>query len=628
MAHPVRLCPAVDVLMHSTPYQSLMPAPQRKPLSSHSIQASDDSASFARNALHRGKAAALLFLLWLSPLAANAESAGSETWRTWEQRWWEDRTYSPLPPPDPYLLRVGERRPSSGGPGYARPHESQGMELPPGEAERCFDLSALGPLPFDLQRPLEPALLNALQLHCGPARRLTVGWIRRAGRLRAWMESELTSMQAPLELFWVAIVESALDPLAVSHAGAAGPWQFMAPTGRERGLQINPGLDERFDLEASTRAAVPYLLELRERFGHWGLALAAYNAGEGHVRGEIRRHNANDFWRMDTFGALFPGARAYALRIKALAIIDRYPEAFGIHDVEPEAAWNWEVVHVPRSVRLSLMAQAAGVPLDDLRALNGALRRPETPGGAGTYPLRFPEGSAATFVANYDRLAERYGDQHEVFTLRTGETVADLARHWGFPERVLRAISDLPPSGAIAPGTEILVPLRGRRPEATLPTSASARPVVIAPQWERPRGRTLLLYDVVPGDTAARLAAAFQVSVDELVAWNDLDPNARLWSAMTLAIWAPQNADLSHVVYTPAEDVLVLERGSEAHEAWQAQEARRRATQRVQRHTVRSGETVGAIARRYGVRTADIVRWNDLDANASIRAGQSLIVRR
>lgn len=501
-------------------------------------------------------------------------------------------------------------------------------EPPPPLDEPCYDLNALGRLPFELEQPLPPALLHALQQHCGQMRRLTRSWLQRSWRFRTWLSREFAAMNAPDELLWVAIVESALNPQAVSSAGAAGLWQFMPTTGRARGLRVDRAVDERFDIVAATRAAVPYLLELRERFGSWGLAFAAYNAGEGHVRGEVRFHNANDFWRMNDFEAFYAGSRDYAMRIMALAIIDRFPEAFGFDELEPDEPWGWEEVLMPRGVRLSLIAEAAGVPLDELRDLNAALRTPETPAGEGPYPLRVPSRAAHRLVESYDQLAERYGSEHYVLLLKHGETVADIAMETGIPERVLRAMSGLDGSGPVAPETEILIPTRGGRPAGQAAAPRTPPTVVIAAQPPRPLGRELILYDVVYGDTAARVARAVGVSLDELCAWNDLDPQARLWTGMTLALWVHPDTDLSLVVHQRRDEVTLIERGTEEFAQWRAAEASRRARQRVQRHVVRSGETVGGIARRYGVRAADIIRWNNLDSNASIRIGQSLTVRR
>ncbi len=492
-----------------------------------------------------------------------------------------------------------------------------------------FDISAITDLPFDLQRVDHPVLLEFLEYYATEGRGRATRWLSSSGRYRDAILAEIEAQEAPIDLIWVAAIESGFDDEAVSHAGAVGMWQFMERTAVGRGMRIDRWVDERRDPAIATRYAVAYLVDRYERFGSWPIALAAYNAGAGHVRGELREHNVTDFWVMDRYGCLYSDARRYALRIITIAIIARNPAAFGMEGVVADPGRTWDEVEVDGGLRLSLVAEAVGSDVDELQALNPALRRPQTPPDVERWTLRIPAGTRDTFVRRFDDLESRYGGEHELVTLRFGETVAAVAERTGISERVLRAINDLGRYERAAYGTDLIVPLEGRDPPRRDNDDEDAEPpVIVLPQTRFAfADRRRVFYEVNTGDTPAEIAEHFGVGLYELAAWNDIDPRAALWSGMVLQVWVAPDADLADSVVLTDDDVRAVALNSPEYEALQAESVQ--AQQRRRRtHTVGAGDTVIRIARRYGVRTSDIIRWNDLDDDGMIVIGQDLVVGR
>jgi membrane-bound lytic murein transglycosylase D len=493
------------------------------------------------------------------------------------------------------------------------------------------DLASLPPL-FGLDTLDYEPIHHYVDFYMGPGRRRLARLLARSGRYAELLRGELRAAGLPEELLYLVMIESGFDPCPRSHAGAVGLWQFMPATGRSYGLEIDRRYDERCDPEASTRAALEYLSSLYERFGSWPLAMAGYNAGGGHVRGELRRYNLNDFWRMDDYSAVYDDTRRYVYRIIAAAVIGENQERFGFEGVVPESALRWETVDVPGRTRLAVFASAAGVDVDELQRLNPALRVASTPEVA-TYRLHLPEGTLARFVARYDDYVA--GDEGRTFvhTVRVGERLGHLAELFGLPERVLRAANGLERGAQPPYGSELVIPLDPDRAADLLarlpgpPPDEADRRIAVIPALEFRYGdRQRVFYPVQAGDDLRVVAPAFGVTVWDLAMWNDLDPDAVLHADMMLQVFVAPGADLAGVRYLPEDHVRPLALGSAEFAAWdQGEERARRSARRT--YTVRRGDTLGTIARRFGVSSRDLMRWNGLDSAGRIRTGQQLRVR-
>lgn len=456
-------------------------------------------------------------------------------------------------------------------------------------------------------------------------------YFARAGKYRPLILEELERQGAPKDLLWVVAIESNFDPIVRSSAGAAGLWQFMQRTAVSRGMTVGGGVDERLDPVIATREGVGYLMYQLERFGSWPLALAAYNAGSGHVRGQIREHGVTELDAMARYGSVYQGARSYAAKIIAIALIDRNRAHFGFEAIVEDPPLEWDTVRIDEPVRLSLLADAAGVSAQDVIALNPALTGKAVPKEG--WDVRLPKGSFQTFVQNYDRVASRYGKEHTSVTLRFGETPGMIAQRFDIPERVLRAVNGFSSGEKIPYATELVIPQSSRRSRTDAPTAPSTElpTVVVADQAYQYANRQRLFYEVQPQDSLREIAAFFGVSPYELAAWNELDVQSTLWGGMTLQIFAPRDFDVTTAIVRTEEQCHVLQMGSPEWVAWRRAQAEETASSSSssrarRRHTVRPGDTVLRIANRYGVDAKDVVRWNRLSDSGHIVIGQELYV--
>lgn len=215
-------------------------------------------------------------------------------------------------------------------------------------------------------------------------------------------EDALERYGLPLELKYLPVVESALRPSVVSHAGAAGLWQFMIATGKRYGLEVNTLVDDRRDPIKSSDAAARYLRDLYDMFGDWGLALAAYNCGENGIQKAILRAGEKahgDFWSV--YDQLPRETRGYVPAFIAATYIMNYYCEHGIvpHDCTLPA--ESDTIIVQKDVSFNQIASKCDVTLDGLRALNPQYRKDIVP---ANYTLRLPQNCVEAFLANEDSI--------------------------------------------------------------------------------------------------------------------------------------------------------------------------------------------------------------------------------
>ena len=214
------------------------------------------------------------------------------------------------------------------------------------------------------------------------------------------IEEELLKAGLPVELRALAVVESALVATAVSRVGATGLWQFMPPTGKAYGLEINSMVDERFDPVKSTKAACKHLKYLYELYHDWSLALAAYNCGQGNVNKALARAGGEpkSFW--DVYWYLPSETRGYVPAFIAASYAYAYHQAHNITCGEPPLPIAVDTVHVSRLLHLGQVSSTIDVPNETLKMLNPQYKLEIIPATTKAYTLVLPANRLTEYVNN------------------------------------------------------------------------------------------------------------------------------------------------------------------------------------------------------------------------------------
>lgn len=345
----------------------------------------------------------------------------------------------------------------------------------------------------------------------------------------------------PTEIKYLSIVESKLDPNAVSRVGATGPWQFMATTAKMYGLNMDGYVDDRKDPIQASYAAAAYLKDAYQEFGDWLLAIASYNCGKSNVEHAIAKAGAMDFWSIRQY--LPSETRNYVPAYIAVSYVMNYANKHNI----PVQNWSFskgtDTVSVDKFISLSNVAKALNVELTDLALLNPAYKR-QIVNGTTALPRRLviPYAEKRNYSALYDALNDpnaavvsqtlpriitianaipRSPDnkQPDFYTVKKGEDLSDIAADHGIDVRELRAWNHIS-ANKVAVGKRIKL-----NPSATNSTDNTAV-----------RDSSVVRYKVKAGDTLSEISAKFDgSSVESIRSLNGLK-KGRLQPGMTLKI--------------------------------------------------------------------------------------------
>jgi len=345
----------------------------------------------------------------------------------------------------------------------------------------------------------------------------------RANYYLYYIVEEVQKRNMPIEIALIPMIESTLDPFASSASGAAGLWQIMPRTGTHLGLEQDSWYDGRQAVRDSTTVALDYLERLYQEFGEdWLLALAAYNSGEGRVAQARRANQAKgldtDYWSLN----LPSQTRNYVPKIIALAQIVADPEQFDVQIPPVENAPAFEVANTGGLMDLTRAAELAGVEVDTLHALNpgqlqGAISPDRPP------ELLLPVGTVDRFE---DGLAQLDPDdlvQWRFYRIKPGDNLSQIATKFGTGVGLLRRINNLHGS-FIRAGDTLKIPGGGSGWDTSRMLASNAQAV--------PQG-----YRVRPGDSLYGIADRFKVSVNDIIAWNALDPTAYLHPGQKLTLY-------------------------------------------------------------------------------------------
>lgn len=398
----------------------------------------------------------------------------------------------------------------------------------------------------DVPIPLNDRVLAYVQLFQGRLREWFENGLSRGSQYLPMIHGVFRAEGIPLDLAYVALIESAFKPTALSRAKARGVWQFMRGTAIENGLKHDWYVDERADPEKATVAAARYLKTLHRMFdGDWHLALASYNGGPGRVQRALRASGARDFWELSASGRHLPReTREYVPMILAAAIIARNPVLYGFNVVAQEPI-AYEKVAVPRAIDLRRVAEWTGTSIGAVQTLNPELRRLTTPARSPNYEVKVPVGTAELLRARLATAAPQEFTAFNYHTVRRGESLSSVASRYRISRTALADANGLRNTARLSIGQELIIP-RGsapvvaartpaRRPARTAPAVASATTAAA--------GGGHLVYEVKRGDTLFRIARLFETTVDAIKNWNRLRSN-RIVPGDRLTIYATRTAAL------------------------------------------------------------------------------------
>jgi membrane-bound lytic murein transglycosylase D len=331
------------------------------------------------------------------------------------------------------------------------------IELLPASAFKAFPLSL--PAARQLTVPLNQRVLSYIELFQGQLHEFIETGMRRGSKYLPMIQKIFAAQGLPSDLAYVPLVESAFRPEAISRASAAGVWQFMKGTAVENGLRHDWYIDERSNPEKATIAAANYLKTLADLFGgDWQLALASYNSGPGRVQKAIKSVGQTDFWSLSARPTALPReTREYVPMILAAIVIARNPAQYGF-SFDSEESPTFETVRLPRAVELKRVAEWTGTPVETLKALNPELRRPMTPLKDANYALNVPVGTSIEIARRMDEAAGQDLISLTRYTVKSGDTLAGIARKLHISRSDLAEANDLSMSAGLKSGQQLIVP--------------------------------------------------------------------------------------------------------------------------------------------------------------------------
>lgn len=377
---------------------------------------------------------------------------------------------------------------------------------------------------YDIPIMLNENVLKSLDFWLSRGRSLFEGGIFRSGRYRSMIERIFREESIPLDLMYLAQVESLFKTNAVSRARAKGIWQFTESTARRYGLKVNSYIDERSDPEKSTRAAAQYLDELYDMFKDWNLVLAAYNWGEGNVKRLIERSGLKDFWELVNIQRKIPNeTKNHVPLIMASIILGRNPDKYGLPS-SMDSSLEYQEVSVSKSVDLKAAAKILEISLEKLKELNPALRGSTTPANYPDFKLKVPQDSSpdlfekiASLPAVKPKPVQATGSRHKI---QRGDTLTGIAALYRVNVNALINTNGGISPKALKAGQYINIPSNAR--STATATKQPANQTASAPaQGSGSR------YKVQRGDTLSKIAMRHRVTVNALIAANSgISPKA------------------------------------------------------------------------------------------------------
>ncbi len=425
--------------------------------------------------------------------------------------------------------------------------------------------------------------------------------MQRAEPFLFFILEEIEKRNLPTELALLPIVESRFQPFAYSHSRAAGIWQFIPSTGRAHGLEQNWWYDGRRDIYASTQAALNYLESLNKQFnGDWALTLAAYNAGQGTLRSAIRRNKKlnrpTDFWHLK----LPKETRAYVPKLLALKEIISNPEKYAVNLSPIQNAPGFSKVKLSGQIDLALAAELADIDLKTLYNFNPGFNRWAT-APDGPHRLLLPINSAKIFAENYASLP---ADKHLRWSrhkIKSGETLSHIALKYNTSVKHLKKANNLRGNN-IRQGKHLLIPVASKNKSSYI--LSSTQRLQTTQSKKHGKNNTRINHIVQTGESLWEISRKYRVNMQQLARWNGMALRDPLKKGKKLVIWR-----------STKQQAMASTKAVKTHNP--------NNTVKPIHYTVRSGDSLSAIAHKYRVNVADLLRWNTIKGKY-IQPGQRL----
>ncbi len=412
--------------------------------------------------------------------------------------------------------------------------------------------------------------------------------LRRGEPYLAYIHKEVEKRNLPGEVVLLPFVESGYDPFAFSHGRAAGLWQFIPSTGKSFGLKQDWWYDERRDVVASTDAALNYLEKLNRNFnGDWLQTFAAYNAGGRRIRNAIRSNRKSgkptDFWHLKLAGE----TTNYVPKLLAISRVINNPVQYGVELPVLNSAPGFATIQTGGQLDIVVAAVLAGLENSALYQINPGFNRWATH-PEGPHQLAIPVDKADTFTSNLAELPPSERIKLIRHKISSGETLSHIAHRYQTTVKVLQQSNDLGTT-RIREGRYLLVPVAAK--------DSSRYAVLNKRLHHASRSSRKINYTVRNGDSLWLIAKRHQVTVNQLIKWNRLN---------------------SASLVKPGQQLVILKNGRKTTSGKHI---------RTINYTVRNGDSLYLIARRFNVTITDLQRWNSLDKGKYLQPGQRLKIR-
>lgn len=493
-------------------------------------------------------------------------------------------------------------------------------------------LDRLSRMPTIIEMPLNTPVRNAINFYANRKKQLVENMLGLSLYYMPIFEEALERHGLPQELRYLPVIESALVPTAVSRVGAAGLWQFMSPTAKDLGLEVNSLVDQRRDPFLSSEAGAKYLKQLYNTYGDWSLAIAAYNCGPGNVNKALRRagDGKHDFWEIYPF--LPAETRNYVPAFIAANYIMNYYKEHGISPALARKPLIVDTVHVSRRVHFEQISDVMGIPVAEIRALNPQFRADIIPGDIHPYSLVLPSLQVYAYVANEDSIvnhnAQKYarrgivepatgrvvgGDANGEYydeevilyhKVKKGETLSKIAKKYGVTVGSIRRLNKVGKSVKAGKKLKIKTVQRRYRPA---PKPQPAEQTVEAQSNESTTNNDSI--SPVPDKTAA--------NADTTLTRESIAPEAPATGKDTVK--ADSSAEEQQHKASNVGEKKNNKKSS------QKVDNKKNKKEKTVTHKVRKGENLGKIARRYGV-TVDALRKANKIKGDRIDIGQILTI--